>query len=160
MSAVSLSAATVNSLGEYLNTAADIIQEEMMSFIPQKEPWKDLYELMRDYPTRGGKKFRSALVLLTSELFGSTIERALPGAVGYELFQNFALIHDDIEDDSLVRRGKPTLHRIHGTPLALNAGDTLYGLVYRSFLSSAGILGDSKTLAIINHFYMINVAPN
>ena len=39
-------------------------------------------------------------------------------AIAFELFHNFALIHDDIEDESLLRRGEPTLHRKYGTALA------------------------------------------
>ena len=42
-----------------------------------------------------------------------------------ELLHNAFLVHDDIEDASLLRRGEPTLHRRYGTPLALNAGDGL-----------------------------------
>ena len=50
---------------------------------------------------------------------------ALPSAVAIELLHNAFLVHDDIEDASLLRRGEPTLHRRYGTPLALNAGDGL-----------------------------------
>ena len=48
-----------------------------------------------------------------------------PSAVSIELLHNALLIHDDIEDGSDERRGTPTLHALHGVPLALNAGDAL-----------------------------------
>ncbi len=44
-------------------------------------------------------------------------------AAAVELFHNALLIHDDIEDESDVRRGRPTLHADHGVALAINAGE-------------------------------------
>ncbi len=80
---------------------------------------------MSDYPTRGGKALRPSLCLATCEAFGGALDDALPSAITIELLHNAFLVHDDIEDASLLRRGKPTLHRRYGTALALNAGDGL-----------------------------------
>ena len=84
------------------------------------------YSLLRDYPSRGGKHLRGQLVLLSTGAHGAPWKRALQVAVALELFHNWALIHDDIEDGSEERRGLPTLHRIAGLPVALNAGDALH----------------------------------
>ncbi len=80
---------------------------------------------MSDYPTRGGKALRPSLCLATCEAFGGPLDDALPSAVAIELLHNAFLVHDDIEDASVLRRGEPTLHRRYGMPLALNAGDGL-----------------------------------
>ena len=80
---------------------------------------------MRDYPDRGGKVLRPSMCLASCEAFGGRLDDALPSAVAIELLHNAFLVHDDIEDASLLRRGEPTLHRRFGTPLALNAGDGL-----------------------------------
>ena len=80
---------------------------------------------MSDYPNRGGKALRPSLCLATCEAFGGPLEDALPSALAIELLHNAFLVHDDIEDASLLRRGEPTLHRRYGTALALNAGDGL-----------------------------------
>jgi geranylgeranyl diphosphate synthase type II len=80
---------------------------------------------MYDYPTRGGKALRPSICLATCEAFGGLLGDALPSAVAIELLHNAFLVHDDIEDASLLRRGEPTLHLRYGTPLALNAGDGL-----------------------------------
>ena len=149
------SAARCQNLSEFLENASRLIQEKMMQRIPHQEPQAWLYDLMRDYPSRGGKQFRSALVLLSCEWFGGTLTQALPTAVAFELFQNFALIHDDIEDDSLTRRGQPTLHRLHGIPLALNTGDALLGLVYETLLSNQSLLGEPLTLQLLAHFNQV-----
>ena len=101
-------------LKSYLKAASEWIGEETLRCIPDGEPKEYLYDLMRDYPHRGGKRFRPALVLLSCELFGGDPEKALISAVALELFHNFALVHDDIEDESLLRRGEQTLHLQHG----------------------------------------------
>ncbi|MGH9297452.1 MAG: polyprenyl synthetase family protein [Acidimicrobiales bacterium] len=80
---------------------------------------------MTDYPARPGKALRPGLCLATCEAFGGQIEDAIPTAVAIELVHNAFLVHDDIEDDSELRRGEPTLHRRYGMALALNAGDGL-----------------------------------
>lgn len=152
MNNVGFSAMTCSGLSEFLQNAGSLIQREILAAIPDREPQAFLYDLMRDYPSRGGKKFRSALVLLSCEWFGGSIIKALSSAVAFELFQNFALIHDDIEDDSLFRRGKATLHRLHGIPLALNAGDTMLGLVYEALLANKQVLEDELTFQILHHF--------
>ena len=80
---------------------------------------------MSDYPSRRGKALRPSVCLATCEAFGGPLDDALPSAVALEILHNAFLVHDDIEDASLLRRGEPTLHRRYGTPLALNAGDGL-----------------------------------
>ncbi len=90
-----------------------------------------LGELLADYPARAGKALRPAIVLATCQAFGGAVEDALGPAVAIELLHNAFLIHDDIEDESARRRGRPTLHRLHGVALALNTGDALAVLSLR-----------------------------
>jgi geranylgeranyl diphosphate synthase, type II len=102
-----------------------LVHDELRRHIADEEDDPYLAAPMSDYPTRGGKALRPSLCLATCEAFGGTMEEALPSAVAIELLHNAFLVHDDIEDASLFRRGEPTLHRRYGTPLALNAGDGL-----------------------------------
>jgi geranylgeranyl diphosphate synthase, type II len=85
-----------------------------------------LYKMMRDYPNRPGKMIRSKLLVASCLAHGGNLKSALPLAAALELFQNWVLIHDDIEDDSDERRGKPALHRLHPVSLSINAGDALH----------------------------------
>ena len=94
-----------------------------------------LYEPLAQFVQGKGKFIRPALCMLGAHI--ATGERAageavqtevLPDALvrlacALELFQAAALIHDDIADESLVRRGNPCLYRTHGTGLAINMGD-------------------------------------
>jgi geranylgeranyl diphosphate synthase type I len=78
-----------------------------------------------DSGAAAGKRIRPLLCLLCCQASGGNWRAALPAASGLELIHNFSLIHDDIEDDSDTRRGRPTLWRAWNLPQALNAGDAL-----------------------------------
>lgn len=81
-----------------------------------------------------GKRIRPLLLLLTTSAAGGTWENALPAAAAVELIHNFSLIHDDIEDNSPLRRGRPTVWNRWGIPLAINAGDAMFSLAHLSIL--------------------------
>jgi geranylgeranyl diphosphate synthase type II len=118
---VTTEAEPVAGLARYGAIVTDALQERFTAEVD--DPY--LAAPMRDYPARVGKALRPSLCLATCEAFGGPLEDALPSALALELLHNAFLVHDDIEDASLLRRGEPTLHRRYGTPLALNAGDGL-----------------------------------
>ena len=73
-----------------------------------------------------GKGIRPLLCLLCCAGAGGQWERALPAATAIELIHNFSLIHDDIQDRSELRRHRPTVWKVWGEALAINAGDALF----------------------------------
>jgi geranylgeranyl diphosphate synthase type I len=75
---------------------------------------------------RRGKRIRPLLSLLACSSVGGQWRKAVPAAAALELVHNFSLVHDDIQDNSPTRRGRPTLWRKAGMPLAVNAGDALF----------------------------------
>jgi len=77
-----------------------------------------------------GKQIRPFLLLLSTEVAGGYWEQALPAAAAVELLHNFSLIHDDIEDDSLLRRGRAAVWKVWGIANAVNAGDAMFALAY------------------------------
>jgi geranylgeranyl diphosphate synthase type I len=96
-------------------------------------------------PDTTGKRIRPLLVLLTAgaaQPAGDTVLRgagplwlrALPAAASVEILHNFSLIHDDIQDNSPLRRGRPTVWKKWGVAQAINAGDVLYTLAYSALL--------------------------
>jgi geranylgeranyl diphosphate synthase type II len=116
-------------------------REAMRAYLPEEEPRRHLWELVADYPGRGGKAIRPALCLATAVAFGGEVDEALPSAAAIELLHNAFLIHDDVEDASLLRRGRPTLHVAHGVPLAINAGDALAVLAGAALRDNRKLLG-------------------
>lgn len=121
----SVRAATARVVPETLRDYGARTREALAHYLPVGKPQRWLYEPMADYPRRGGKMMRPALCIAAARAFGATVEQALRPAVAIELLHNALLIHDDIEDESEERRGRPTLHALHGVALALNAGDAL-----------------------------------
>jgi geranylgeranyl diphosphate synthase type II len=108
-----------------------LTRRALRRYLPSIEPRRYLYDLVSDYPRRGGKMMRPSLCIATARAFGAQAEDAVRAAVSIELFHNALLVHDDIQDESQLRRGGPSLHVLHGMPLALNAGDTLVMLSLR-----------------------------
>ncbi len=124
--------------------------------ISQKEDSEEIanhYKIIREYPLRKGKYIRPFLLLVACEMFGGNREKAINTAVAMQLSEEWLLIHDDIEDDSDMRRGKPTLHKIYGIPIAINAGDALYLIMMNVLRKNREILGDDITFEIIDIFY-------
>ena len=82
---------------------------------------------LREFLGRPGKELRARMVELGFELGGGAAA-AMPAELPLlvEILHAGSLIIDDIEDESLERRGRPALHRLHGMPIALNAGNWLY----------------------------------
>ncbi len=81
-------------------------------------------------PEAQGKRIRPLLVLLSSEAAGGTWRQALPAASAVELLHNFSLVHDDVQDNSPVRRSRATVWVKWGVPQAINAGDTLFTVAF------------------------------
>lgn len=136
------------------------IDEALTGYLPNREPREHLYALVNSYPGRAGKGLRPALCMATAAAFGGDPERALASATAIEMFHNGFLIHDDIEDGSEFRRGLPTLHREHGLPLALNAGDAVFVLALRPIFDNLSQLGPALTFAIaaeIEHMVLESV---
>ncbi len=121
----------------------------LQDYLVDREPRRYLYDLVTDYPRRGGKMMRPSLCIATARLFGAPTEHALGTAVAIELLHNALLIHDDIEDGSEERRGRPTLHQLHGVPLALNAGDMLTLTALRPLIDNRASIGEALALRLI-----------
>jgi geranylgeranyl diphosphate synthase, type I len=101
-------------------------------------------------PQATGKRIRPVLVLLATQAAGGDWQAALPGAAAVELIHNFSLIHDDIEDNSPLRRGRPTLWTRWGIPLALNTGDAMFTLAHLTMLNLEKTTNARISLAAVN----------
>lgn len=124
-------------------------RKTLANYLPKKEPRRYLYDLVADYPNRGGKMMRSSICIATCKAFGGTADDALLTAVSVELLHNALLIHDDIEDESEERRGGPTMHKMYGIPMAINVGDTLTLLSLRPLLDNHRRLGMDLTFKLV-----------
>ncbi|MCP3967028.1 MAG: polyprenyl synthetase family protein [Lentisphaerae bacterium] len=97
-------------LNELKNTAAKINEIILNDDFPSIIEPKYLRGTVIDYPGRGGKRLRPALLTWCCGLLGGDPQKALYPAVAVEIYHNWTLVHDDIIDDDDVRRGLPSAH--------------------------------------------------
>lgn len=138
-----------------LRTHRDQMANVLTRYLPDREPRRWLYDLVATYPSRVGKGIRSSLCVATCRAFGGTTEEAMPSAAAIELLHNAFLVHDDIEDGSISRRGLPTLHRQHGVPLAVNAGDGLAVVGLTPLRDNVRVLGSVMSERVFDEFQML-----
>ena len=79
----------------------------------------------------GGKRIRPTLLLLCTEAFGGDVREAMSAAAAVEMFHNFTLLHDDIMDNAMVRRGKPSVYAEWGENVAILSGDAMMIYAYK-----------------------------
>lgn len=114
-----------------------------------------------DFLARGGKRSRPFMTLASYDaLKGAPATLAESGwslsdevkraSLAIEAFHKASLVHDDIEDDDLYRYGQETLHRVHGTGVAINVGDYLIGLGYRLIARDRKALGAESAADILD----------
>jgi geranylgeranyl pyrophosphate synthase len=101
-------------------------QEQVYAAVPERLWERGLNDPVRRFLSRSGKGIRPELVNELFRLSGGSGEAPSAISEAIELLHAGSLIIDDIEDDSAERRGRPTLHREIGVPLALNTGNWMY----------------------------------
>jgi geranylgeranyl diphosphate synthase type I len=123
----------------------DVIEISELQLAIDNELHNSLEQTLKDYPEEyismlyyqlgwkgdncgleaQGKRIRPLLVLLACHACGGDWRKALPAAAAVELVHNFSLIHDDIQDKSVTRRGRQTVWVKWGEAQAINAGDAM-----------------------------------
>lgn len=102
---------------------------------------RNINELIRDFTLNGGKRLRPILVVLGHDLFAEQNERVYRAAISMELTQTYLLIHDDIMDQSEIRRGNPSFHVKVKKQLGEDVRDS--GRIAENMAIVAGDLADS-----------------
>jgi geranylgeranyl diphosphate synthase, type I len=138
-------------LQDFIQVMRPAIEEELRRIVHQSIPaeYPGLCEML-DYhmgwegegagSEAQGKRIRPLLVLLSAEAAGGSWRDALPAAAAVELLHNFSLVHDDIQDNSPLRRGRQTVWVKWGIAQAINAGDVLFTLAFLSLQDLAPVL--------------------
>jgi geranylgeranyl pyrophosphate synthase len=93
----------------------------------------------------GGKRIRAAICLLSAGIFEADPEISLSLAAGIEMLHTATLVHDDIIDDSVMRRGKPTLNANRDPKLSVLIGDYF-------FARAANLVAETDNLDIMKQF--------
>jgi geranylgeranyl diphosphate synthase type I len=129
-------------LVKLMQTMIPAVEQDMRSVMLAEEKPADLFYGMLHYhlgwvdqdlrsaKAASGKRIRPLLCLLVASAAGGDWHQAIPGGCAVELIHNFSLIHDDIQDTSPTRRGRPTVWRIWGANQAINSGDAMFSLAH------------------------------
>jgi geranylgeranyl diphosphate synthase type II len=131
------------------DTARQIIDREMDKLRFDRTP-EALYEPVKYILSLGGKRMRPALGLMACSLFNQAVHLAIKPALAIEIFHNFTLLHDDIIDQSIVRRGQPAVHEKWDTNAAILSGDVMAILSYN-------ILADVEESQLKEIFQLFNL---
>ena len=126
------------------------LKETATDLVPLKSS-SLLYEGIRDFSMRKGKRIRPALFLISYQGYTKkrnySRKKLLKCSLSLELLHNFLLVHDDIIDNADLRRGKPAMHRVFnkrmglsaenktGSDLGIVAGDIIFALAVKALLS-------------------------
>ena len=122
----------MSELDSVLERYAATVNRQIEKYLPRSGRPVTLHQPMWELLDRGGKRFRPALTLLFCKAAGGQERRAVPAASAVEILHNMTLIHDDIEDQSELRRGKPCIHIMFGQSAAINSGDAMLIKVFEA----------------------------
>ena len=95
-----------------------------------------LYEPIRYVLSLGGKRIRPVLMLMAYNMYKKDIEPCMPAAVALEVYHNSTLLHDDVMDKAMVRRGQPCVHVKWNDNTAILSGDTMLLTAFRMMQDS------------------------
>ena len=110
---------------EYIKIFEDYLKKELKYTKPE-----NLYNPVKYLLESGGKRLRPIIALNISELLGGKISDTLPAAAALEIFHNFTLAHDDIMDNSMLRRGKKTINSKWDNNTGILSGDVMLIISY------------------------------
>jgi len=120
------------------------LQEILDSDVPLIE---NICTYLNDRP---GKRIRPTILFLTARSAGSPEQDTITAGLAVELVHTATLVHDDIIDDHLTRRGKPTVYARWGSDAATLIGDYLYSMAF-SCLAEARMFDVMDILARVTH---------
>ena len=107
----------------------ELFSTHLSSLRFEREPI-GLYEPISYIMQLGGKRMRPVFALMACEASGKDPISALGAATAVELFHNFTLLHDDIMDDAILRRGQQTVHLKWDVNSGILSGDALLVMAY------------------------------
>lgn len=112
-----------------------------------KSPMPILNSIVCGYLGKRGKQIRPLLVILSAELLGGVNERVLHAGASIEILHNASLIHDDVIDQSMYRRGIPTVNAVWDNHIAVLTGDYLVSKA----LDESILAGSMEVVKLMSH---------
>ncbi len=122
MASTSSSLTTLESIARTISRELSALNDMMLVSLTSTNEMMN--GIVREYLRRKGKQIRPVMVILSSRLFaGEVSPKVIAAAASVELLHNASLIHDDVVDESDMRRNEPTLNGIWDNHIAVLVGD-------------------------------------
>lgn len=145
----------------YLETTRLQVEEALDTSLGTKTEFPEkLREAMSYSLLAGGKRLRPILCLAACELAGGNPTLAMPTAVAIEMIHTMSLIHDDLPpiDNSDLRRGRPTNHKVYGEANAILAGNTLFARAFEMVALNSTDVPAERLLAVVGELSLASGA--
>ncbi|AFV24701.1 polyprenyl synthetase [Methanolobus psychrophilus R15] len=122
----------IENLEEY-----QLIKASMDGLVASMEDSSKMKKMLLHVCSSGGKSIRPIILLLCTEICGGERDKSVNAALAIELIHSASLIHDDVLDDGIIRRGVESAPKKYGVPAAILCGDFLISKAV-SLISSYG----------------------
>ncbi len=120
-------------IGEDLRAVDALILERVKSEIPL------IHDIVKHIVASGGKRIRPALTLISSQLCGYSGSRHIALAAAVEFIHTATLLHDDVVDESKLRRGLPTANEVFGNKASVLVGDFLLSQAFQFMVADGSL---------------------
>ncbi|MFW6324065.1 MAG: polyprenyl synthetase family protein [Desulfovibrionales bacterium] len=113
-------------LKEYIAQELPFIERVLSREMEELDPF--VRPIAEHIMSAGGKRFRPVLCILTARCLGFRKDSIYPLATALEFLHSATLLHDDILDSAVLRRGRPAAHMVYGNKTTVLAGDAMLAL--------------------------------
>lgn len=120
-----------------------LVEDRMREYVEEHHP--DLRIVLDHLISSGGKRIRPVVALLTGQILGADPEHVITLAASIEMLHTATLVHDDLIDGSLLRRGTPTLNAKWSPAATVLAGDYI-------FARAAQLASQTDSIAVMQIF--------
>lgn len=126
---------------EILNKVNEYIEQ-----LPFDRKPESLYAPIKYVLSLGGKRIRPTLMMLSYNLYKDDVENILPAACAIETYHNYTLLHDDLMDNALLRRGHQTVHVKWDANTAILSGDSMLVTAYQQMQNPYKTMGNPNAI--------------
>lgn len=125
-------------VNEKMEELHSIIEKNLYCFFCKSDP-KNLYKPIKYLLDARGKRIRPLLTLISTGILNGDVNKAIKPAIALEFLHNFTLVHDDIMDNSDMRRNRETIHKKWNTSIGILSGDLLLAIAFQNIIADVGL---------------------
>ncbi len=133
--------ALLNTVSSEMQQVDDILVKRVSSQVPL------IPEISQQLIQSGGKRLRPILTLAAADMCDYTGNEHVKLAAAVELMHTATLLHDDVVDESDMRRGIPTARNLHGNQASVLVGDYMLGQAFKMMVET----GSLEALSVLSH---------